>query len=79
MFKQIILLSELEHDTKGEIIKIRGEGDFHRQLMKAGLCCGCIVEMSRVTEPQNCVQVYTNGQAISLTTEEASRICLEVI
>jgi Fe2+ transport system protein FeoA len=72
-------LSKVEHGVVGEVIKIQGPLEFHRRLLKVGLCCGRTVEIRRVSPPAAYIQVHTNAHNFWLSGEEASRIWLDTI
>jgi len=67
-----------EHRVRGRVTRIRGPGEFHRRLMDMGLCYGRMVEVNSAASPQDCIQFYVGGRILTLSAEEAARICLEV-
>ena len=71
-------LSELECGGKGRIVKIRGKGDFHRQLFEVGLVVGGTVKMGSITVLGGPIEVKVNGYNLPLNKEEASNIQVEV-
>ena len=71
-------LIELEPGEKGKVVRIRGKGDFHRQLASVGLTVGYILEMNPV-QSRDCVEVRVKGDSLSLLREEASRIYVEMM
>jgi Fe2+ transport system protein FeoA len=72
------LLSELKRGEKGKIVKIRGGGGIHRQLLDMGLVSGSDIEMERVAPLGDPIEIKVKGYNLSLRKEEAASVQVEV-
>ena len=71
-------LIELKPGEKGRVVRIRGRGDFHRRLMAVGLTVGCTIQIM-AARCGDCVEVKVRGDNVSLRSEEAAGIYVEMM
>lgn len=74
----IKLLSELEPQEKGRIVRVGGRRGIRRRLLDMGVVAGSEVEVQRVAPLGDPVEVRIKGYDLALRLEEAANIQVEV-
>ena len=73
----IRLLSELEPEEKGTIIKVGGRSDIRRRLLDMGIIAGAEVEVIRVAPLGDPMEIGIKGYDLALRKGEAANIQVE--
>jgi ferrous iron transport protein A len=74
----IKLLSELEPQEKGRIVKVGGQRGIRRRLLDMGVVTGATVEVQRVAPLGDPVEIRVKGYDLALRLEEAENIQVEL-
>ena len=71
-------LNELKPGEKGKIARVAGGGAIHRRLLDMGMVSGSEVEVERVAPLGDPIEVRIKGYHLTLRTEEAANVHVEV-
>jgi DtxR family Mn-dependent transcriptional regulator len=73
-----IALMDVRPGQKAKIVRIRGRGSTNKRIVDMGVEPGTMIEVERVSEPGEPVEVKIKGHHLSLRREEADGITVEV-
>jgi len=72
------LLSELKPKEKGKVVKVGGKGGVYRRILDMGVVSGTLVEVQRVAPMGDPIEIRVKGYNLTLRTEEAANIQVEI-
>lgn len=72
------ILKKLTPGQKGKILKIKGDGEISKRATAMGLMPGSLIEVENVPRSGESMDVKVRGYHITLKSEEAARITVEL-
>ncbi|MCG0278487.1 MAG: ferrous iron transport protein A [Thermanaeromonas sp.] len=70
-------LAELPERTRGTVVKVSGNGFWHRRLLELGFTPGTVVEVVRASLTGDPVAYRVKGTTVALRREQASLVFVQ--
>lgn len=77
--KALITLSELQFGQRGQVIKVRGSGTTHDQIVDKGFSEGSLLEVETRDDQNREIEVKIRGYHVSIRDDDADKVMVELI